>query len=199
MRNPLRRDNPTVPIEEDPQLAFADSPAWEDWLAQNHATEKGLWLRIAKKGTGIPSVTYDEALDVALCYGWIDGQRRSLDEAFFLQRFTPRRKGSAWSKRNVAKVAQLAERMHPAGQAEIDAAQNDGRWAAAYDSPKNMAIPDDLLAALDQNPAAKALFATLKKAEIFSIAYHLHQAKTPETRARRIATFIAKLERGEEG
>lgn len=188
-----------MPIEDDPKIPFPTAEAWRQWLAQNHETHRGLWLQIAKKGTGIPSITYDEALDAALCYGWIDGQRRSLDEAYFLQRFTPRRAASIWSKRNVAKVAQLTEsgRMQPAGLAEVEAAQRDGRWQAAYDSPKDMAVPEDLLAALEQNPRAKSLFATLKKAEVFSIAFNLHQAKTPETRARRIATFIAKLERGE--
>lgn len=135
---------------EAPIKAFASATEWEQWLAEHHQTEPRLWLQIAKKTSGISTVTYDEALDVALCHGWIDGQRKSYDGDYFLQKFSPRRPGSLWSKRNVAKVSKLIEasRMRHAGFVEVDAAQQDGRWQAAYDSQRTMAIPEDFMSAL---------------------------------------------------
>lgn len=182
-----------------PILLFASVPLLEEWLAEHHSQPTGIWIKFAKKASGIASVTYDEALDVALCYGWIDGQRKSLDDKFFIQRFTPRRPRSLWSKRNVDKVATLiaAGRMQPAGLAEIAAAQQDGRWEAAYDSQKNMVVPADFLQALEENPPAKAFFATLNKSAVFAIGWRLTTAKQPATRQRRLAALLAMLERGE--
>ncbi|RYG48441.1 bacteriocin-protection protein [bacterium] len=179
---------------------FASAAAWEAWLAENHASTQAIWLQIAKKGSGIETVTYDEALDIALCYGWIDGQRRTHCEKYFIQRFTPRRPRGLWSKRNVAKVAELIEagRMRPSGLAEIEAAQRDGRWAAAYDSQKDMVVPEDFLLAVRASAPAAAHFATLKRTGLYVIGFRLHNARTPETRARRFAAMLEKLERGED-
>lgn len=183
---------------EDPAAIFASALEWEQWLATHHRTESVLVLRIAKKASGITTVTYDEALDVALCYGWIDGQRTSFDDDYFQQRFTPRRPGSNWSKRNVGKALQLisAGRMQPAGLAEVAAAQRDGRWQSAYDAQSSMTIPDDFMAALDQNDRASVAFQTLNKSERFAIGYRLQTARTPATRARRLEALITLLESG---
>ena len=153
---------------------------------------------MAKKATGIPTVTYAEALDVALCYGWIDGQRKRVDEQWFIQRFTPRRARSNWSKVNRDKVERLIAdgKMQPAGLREIERAKEDGRWDAAYDSPSAATVPDDLQQALDANPAAAAFFATLNSQNRFAILYRVQDAKRPETRARRIETFVAMLAEG---
>jgi uncharacterized protein YdeI (YjbR/CyaY-like superfamily) len=190
-----------VPAEPDrpPIVAFATPAAWETYLAEHHGDAAGVWLQIAKKGAGVPSVTYAEALDAALCWGWIDGQRRGHDERSYLQRFSPRRARSLWSKRNREHVARLraAGRMRPPGEAEIERAQADGRWEAAYDPPSTAAVPDDLQAALDASPAAAASFATLNSANRYAILWRLQTAKRPETRARRVAQFVAMLERGE--
>jgi uncharacterized protein YdeI (YjbR/CyaY-like superfamily) len=182
-----------------PILPFASVALWEQWLSEHHTRRDGVWLKMAKQASGIASVTYDEALDVALCYGWIDGQRKPVDSEFFLQKFTPRRPKSLWSKRNIAKVAELtaARRMQPAGLAEVEAARRDGRWAAAYDSPKNMVVPEDFLQALRENQQALAFFTTLSKANVHAIAWRLQTAKQPETRKRRFAALLAMLERGE--
>jgi uncharacterized protein YdeI (YjbR/CyaY-like superfamily) len=184
---------------EQPELTFASPEAWEAWLAEHHAGSDGVWIRFAKKGSGVPSVRYAEALDVALCYGWIDGQTKGIDDAWYRQRFTPRRERSMWSKRNRDKVAALIEagRMQPAGQAEIDRAKADGRWDAAYDSPKDATVPDDLRAALDASPAAAAEFERLDGINRYAILHRTQTAKKPETRARRIAQFVAMLEQGE--
>lgn len=183
----------------EPVLAFASAADWQAWLYQHHGEPGGVMLKIAKKASGIPSVTHDEALDVALCYGWIDGVRRSLDDQYFLQKFTPRRARSLWSKRNIDKVAKLeaAGRMHPSGLAEVERAKQDGRWEAAYDSPANMPVPEDFLQALAGNARAQATFQTLNKANLFAIAFRLHTAKRPETRQRRLEQMLATLERGE--
>jgi uncharacterized protein YdeI (YjbR/CyaY-like superfamily) len=180
-------------------LAFATAADWQTWLGQNYGETAGVMMKIAKKSTGIPSVTHDEALDVALCYGWIDGVRKPFDDQYFLQKFTPRRIRSLWSKRNIDKVGKLeaAGRMHPAGRAEVERAKQDGRWAAAYDSPANMPVPDDFLQALAKNPSAETTFQTLNKANHFAIAFRLHTAKRPETRRRRLEQMLATLERGE--
>lgn len=180
-------------------MPFSDAAAWEEWLTHNHISESEIWIKLAKKGSGIPSVTYGEAVDGALCYGWIDGQRKSHDENYFIQKFTPRRSKSIWSKINVAKVAQLIEsgRMQVAGLAEVEAAKKEGRWDAAYDSPKNMEIPADLLLALEKNKVAKTHFEKMSKTALFSVCFRLHKAKKQETRERQIAALIEKLNRGE--
>ena len=182
----------------DPVIAFESQAAWEAWLVEHHAASNGVWVKIAKKASGIPTVTHAEALEVALCYGWIDGQRNRLDDQWFLQRFTPRRSRSNWSKINRAKAEQLISegRMQPAGLREVERARADGRWDAAYDAPSVAAVPDDLQRALDENPAAAASFATLNSRNRFAILYQLQDAKRPETRARRIEKFIAMLNEG---
>jgi uncharacterized protein YdeI (YjbR/CyaY-like superfamily) len=183
---------------DDPVLAFESPAAWEEWLAREHASQNGIWVKIAKKATGIPTVTHAEAIDVALCYGWIDGQRKPFDDQWFLQRFTPRRARSRWSKINRDKVERLiAEgRMQPAGRREIDRAKADGRWDAAYDAPSTATLPDDLQQAFDANPAAAAFFATLNSQNRFAILYRVQDAKRSDTRARRIETFVAMLAEG---
>jgi uncharacterized protein YdeI (YjbR/CyaY-like superfamily) len=182
-----------------PVQSFATQPEWLAWLAEHHDSGKGIWIKFAKKASGIPTITYDQALEDALCYGWIDGQTKGLDETYYLQKFTPRRPKSIWSKRNVGIVDQLIEagRMQPAGQAAIDAAKADGRWDRAYDSSSNMIMPDDLQAALDANPKAKAFYETLNKTNTYAILWRIQTAKKPETRAARIQKLVAMLERGE--
>lgn len=181
------------------QLAFPTAEAWEQWLEANHADAAGVWVVIAKKGSGIESVRYPEVLDVALCFGWIDGRREALDESRFLQRFTPRRPRSRWSRINREKVERLTEegRMRPAGLQAIALAQADGRWEAAYESARRIAIPDDLQRELDARPKAKEFFARLNAQNRYAILYRLADAKRPETRARRLAKFVAMLEAGE--
>jgi uncharacterized protein YdeI (YjbR/CyaY-like superfamily) len=182
-----------------PIIAFASPEEWEAWLAQQHASSSGLWLKMAKKATGIPSITYEQALDVALCYGWIDGQKDSFDEQYWLQRFTPRRPKSRWSKVNREKVTALLAggRMKPAGLREVERAQSDGRWDAAYDRQSVATVPTDLQLALDQNDRAREFFATLNSANRYAILYRIAEAKTPETRARRIEKFVAMLNEGQ--
>jgi uncharacterized protein YdeI (YjbR/CyaY-like superfamily) len=181
-------------------LPFASAESWRAWLAEHHGgTPDGLWLKIAKKGTGIDTVTYPEALDEALCYGWIDGQKGSFDESWFLQRFTPRRARSRWSVVNTRKALALIEqgRMQPAGLREVEAAKADGRWANAYESQSRIQVPEDLQAAFDANPKAAEFFATLTGQNRYAVLYRIHDAKRPQTRADRIAKFVAMLERGE--
>jgi uncharacterized protein YdeI (YjbR/CyaY-like superfamily) len=182
-----------------PKIFFASPAEWERWLADNHAVSDGVWIKMAKKGSGIDSVRYPEVLDGALCFGWIDGRREALDERHFLQRFTPRRTASRWSRINRDKAEQLiAEgRMRPAGLSEVGLAQADGRWEAAYDGQKTIAVPDDLQRELDARPHAKAFFAELTSQNRYAILYRLQDAKRPETRARRLAKFVAMLEAGE--
>lgn len=172
---------------------------WEAWLRANHATSTGIALLIAKKGSAFSSPTQPEALDVALMFGWIDAVRNALDDDFYVQTYTPRTKRSPWSIVNQGKVAALIEagRMHPAGQAEIDRAKADGRWDAAYAGSKDIVEPDDLLAALDASPTAKAFYATLSSQNRYAILFRLHQVKRAETRERNLAKFIAQLEVGE--
>ena len=181
-----------------PISSFASREAWEAWLAEQHASSRGLWLKIAKKASGIPTVSFPEALEAALCYGWIDGQRAAFDGQYFLQRFTPRRPKSRWSKINCDRVAELIERglMQPAGLREVERAKADGRWEAAYDGPRNATVPDDLQRELDKHEAARAFFATLNSTNRFAILYRVQDARTPETRARRIAQFVAMLREG---
>lgn len=180
-------------------VSFESTRAWESWLSEHHASSKGVWIKIARKTAGIPSVTYDELVGVALCYGWIDSQAGSYDESDWLQRFTPRGPRSKWSKINRAKVGELIEsgRMQPAGLAAVELAKKTGAWERAYDSPSSSAVPDDLRAALDANPEAAAFFETLNSSNRYAILYRVHDAKRPETRARRIAKFIEMLSRGE--
>lgn len=182
-----------------PILLFDDAGAWETWLAEHHATSPGLWLRLAKKNAPLRSVTYPEALDAALCYGWIDGQKKSFDEHTWLQKFTPRGPKSLWSKINRDRVDALAAagRMQPAGLAAVERAKADGRWDAAYDSQRTATVPDDFQAALDRSPRAAEFFATLNGANRYAILFRVQTAAKPETRAKRIATLIAMLERGE--
>ena len=182
-----------------PILPFANKRKWADWLARQHDKSAGVWLKLAKKGFDIPSVTYEEALDVALCYGWIDGQKKGFDEQYWLQKFTPRGPRSIWSKINTEKAEKLiaSGEMQPAGLKAIEAARQDGRWDAAYVSQKNISIPEDFQAALDTNKKAKAFFAVLKSAERYSFLFRIQNAKKPETRARRIQQFVQMLERGE--
>jgi uncharacterized protein YdeI (YjbR/CyaY-like superfamily) len=181
-----------------PQLPFASVADWEAWLEENHDSA-GVWIVMAKKDSGIDSVRYPEVLDSALCFGWIDGRREALDERRFLQRFQPRRPRSRWSRINRDKAERLiAEgRMRPPGLAEVERARADGRWEAAYEAQSASAVPDDLQAELDARPEAAAFFATLNSQNRYAIIYRLHEAKRPETRARRLAKFVAMLEAGE--
>jgi len=185
--------------DELPVLPFASAEAWEAWLEREHVRASGVWLQIAKRSSGIATVTYAEALDVALCFGWIDGQKRAFDASWFLQRFTPRKRSSRWSQINVQHAERLiaAGRMRPAGFAQVEAARADGRWEAAYAGQRSATVPADLQAALDANPAAAAFFATLRGANRYAILYRVEDAKRPETRARRIDRFVAMLARGE--
>jgi len=174
---------------------FPDAAAWEAWLAERHDTSAEAWLRIAKKGSGLASIVIGDALDVALCYGWIDGQRRSLDEVSFLQRYCPRRPRSAWSQVNVAKIEVLtgAGRMRPPGIAQVEAAKADGRWEAAYESQRNAEVPPDLAAALAGDPEAAAAFEKLGRSDRYWIILQLLKARTPDTRAKVLARSIERL------
>jgi len=188
-----------VAADELPQIAFASDAEWEAWLEQHHADSPGVAMKIAKKASGIPSVAYPEVLDIAICFGWIDGRRNALDDRYFLQRFTPRRARSRWSQINRDKAEALikAGRMRPAGLAEVERAKSDGRWAAAYGGQRAMGVPEDLQRELDARPQAAAFFAQLSSQNRYSILYRLHDAKRPETRARRLEQFVAMLEAGE--
>jgi uncharacterized protein YdeI (YjbR/CyaY-like superfamily) len=182
-----------------PEIFFPSGAEWDDWLEDNHAESDGVWVKIAKKGAGIDSVRYPEVLESALCFGWIDGRREALDELHFLQRFTPRRPRSRWSRINREKAEQLIadDRMRPAGLAEVERARADGRWKAAYEGQRSITVPDDLRRELDARPKAKAFFAKLSSQNRYAILYRLHEAKRPETRARRLEKFVAMLEAGE--
>lgn len=180
-------------------VAFADADAWDAWLAANHERQEGVWIRMAKKASGITSVTHPDAIDVALCWGWIDGQRKGLDATWFLQKFTPRRTRSLWSRVNVAKAEALiaAGRMRPPGLAEIERAKADGRWDAAYAPATAAEVPDDLQAVLATRPEAKAFFETLTGANRYAVLWRLMTAKTERTRAARLEKIVAMLEAGE--
>jgi uncharacterized protein YdeI (YjbR/CyaY-like superfamily) len=182
-----------------PTLAFATAAEWEAWLREHHDSAPGVWIKFARKGSGVASVTYMEALHAALCFGWIDGQARGGDAAFYSQRFTPRRARSIWSKRNREFATALISsgRMQPAGLREVERAKADGRWDAAYDAPSTATVPDDLRAALDAAPAAAAFFETLNAQNRYAILHRIQTAKRAETRARRIETFVAMLARRE--
>jgi len=183
-----------------PELVVRDAAAWRRWLGEHHAQPHGVWLVLAKKGTTKPtSLTYDQALEEALCYGWIDGQAGRRDEATYRQRFTPRRQRSLWSKRNTERAERLlAEgRMHPAGIAEVERAKADGRWAAAYPGSQEIEVPPELAAALTASPAALATFEALGSQNRYAILYRLRTAKRADTRARLLEGFVAMLARGE--
>jgi uncharacterized protein YdeI (YjbR/CyaY-like superfamily) len=182
-----------------PTIAFRTQAAFEEWLEAEHASAPGLWVKFAKKGSGVESVTYPEARDSALCFGWIDGQAASLDETYWLQRFTPRRPRSRWSRINRERVAELtaAGRMRPAGLAEVERAKADGRWEQAYASPGSAVVPEDLRAALDADPVAAEAFAGLDGRNRYAILYRIGDAKRPQTRAARIEKFVGMLRRGE--
>ncbi|HEV2859128.1 MAG TPA: YdeI/OmpD-associated family protein [Solirubrobacterales bacterium] len=185
--------------DELPIRLFAGPVELEAWLEKNHGSCDGVWLKIAKKGAAEPSVTYAEALELALCFGWIDSQKRGFDEQHFLQRFTPRRPRGRWSKINREKAEALIESgaMRPAGLAEVEAAKADGRWEAAYEGQRTATVPPDLQRELEANPAAGEFFASLDSANRYAIVYRLEEAKKPETRERRLRKFVAMLERGE--
>ncbi|KAL0935656.1 uncharacterized protein CTRU02_210247 [Colletotrichum truncatum] len=178
-----------------PILLFENQAAWEAWLVDHHTQTSAVWLQISKKNAPTPTVSYDEALDVSLCYGWIDGQRKSHDEQHFIQRFTPRRKNSLWSKRNVDKVARLTElkRMRAPGQAEVDAAKVDGRWDRAYSSASLMEVPLDFQTALEENLSARKFFDALNRTQRYAFLWRIETTKRPETRKRKIAQFIDVL------
>jgi len=183
-----------------PELIVRDAAAWREWLANHHADPTGVWLVLAKKGTEKPtSLTYDQALEEALCHGWIDGQAGRRDEATYRQRFTPRRRRSAWSKRNTGIAERLIaeDRMRPAGHTEVEQAKADGRWEAAYAGPARMEVPADLAEALAAEPKAQAMFEGLNSQNRYAILYRIATAKRAETRARKIEQFVAMLSRGE--
>jgi len=184
--------------KELPILSFASAALFERWLAAHHQLA-GVWIKMAKKASGIASVTHDEALDVALCFGWIDGQRNGHDDSYFLQKFTPRRPKSLWSKRNTAKITKLtaAGRMRPSGLAEVAAAKRDGRWKAAYAGSKEMVFPKDFRKAVEKDKKARMFLSTLSKTNLYAIAWRLETAKTPETRQRRFAALLAMVGKGE--
>jgi len=178
-----------------PIIAFATQQDWEEWLKEHHVDTRGVWLKIAKKDAGIPSVSYPEALEEALCYGWIDGQKATFDAQYYLQKFTPRRPKSIWSKVNCDKVAALLAlgRMRAAGIRQVELAKADGRWEAAYDSQSKMTVPDDFQQELDNNEKAKEFFNTLNSVNRYAILFRIQTAKKPETRSARISKFIEML------
>jgi uncharacterized protein YdeI (YjbR/CyaY-like superfamily) len=184
---------------EMPIVSFASAGAWASWLSSHHGSSRGAWLKIAKKGSGQPSVTYAEALEACLAWGWIDGQKRGLDETWWLQKVTPRGPKSLWSKINCQKTTALIEtgKMKPAGLAEVERAKHDGRWERAYDSQKTVTVPPDLAKALAANPRASRFFDTLESHNRYAVLFRVHGAKTPETRARRIEQFVAMLAKHE--
>lgn len=188
-----------APAGELPMAAFEHPRAWAEWLAANHASSRGVWMKLAKKGSGVASITYPEALDVALAWGWIDGQKRSHDETAWLQKFTPRGARSIWSKVNREKALALIASgdMQPSGLAEVERAQKDGRWEAAYDSPSRATVPEDFAAALAANARAAGFFSTLNAANRYAMLFRIQTVKKAETRARRIAQFVEMLARHE--
>jgi len=189
----------TERVPHDTPIECSSAASWARWLKRHHASAAGVWLRIAKKESGIASIDYPAALEEALCWGWIDGQRKSEDAQYFLQRFTPRTRRSIWSQINRAKVLKLIDegRMQPAGHAEIERAKADGRWDAAYEGVSAATVPPDLQAALDANKKAAKFFATLDSRNRYAVLFRTQGAKKPETRARRIAQFVEMLAKGE--
>ena len=184
-----------MPADKLPVVGFDGPAEWEAWLAGQHQAVAGVWLKIARKGAGQPGPSYADALDVALCYGWIDGQKAGLDEDYWLQRFTPRKPGSRWSKINTDRAAALIEagRMHPAGLREVELAKADGRWEQAYAGQRDAAVPEDLRQALDANPAASEFFETISSVNRYAILYRIQAVKRAETRARKIEQYVQML------
>lgn len=182
-----------------PVLSFKSSGSFREWLSENHSSPTGIWLRIYKVKSGIATVTYAEALDVALCFGWIDGQKNTFDDDSWIQKFTPRRPRSLWSKKNREHVERLTQLgfMQPSGVEEVEAAKADGRWDKAYDSQSTMVIPSDFLKELSKHKKAEAFFQTLNKTNVFAIVWRLQTAKKPETRERRMNAILDKLKKGE--
>ncbi len=189
----------TTSEKEIATVSFASPKEFEAWMKQNHSKVRGLWVQLYKKDSGEKTITYAEALDVALCYGWIDSQKKSNDEKSYLQKFTPRRTNSLWSKVNRKHVERLIQekRMQPSGVAEVEAAQKDGRWEKAYDSSRTTEMPEDLLARLKKDKKAHAFFKTLTKANIYAITWRLQTAKKPETREKRMETILEMLRNGQ--
>ena len=187
-------------MPDEPKIvAFDTAEAFEAWLSERHANCAGIWLKIRKKGLGTVALDYSQALDVALCFGWIDGQKRAFDDEWWLQKFTPRKPNSKWSKINCGRVAALLDqgRMRPAGLVQVERAKADGRWQAAYDGARTAQVPDDLAAALAASPATAAFFETLDGRNRYAILYRIQDVKKAETRARRIEKYVAMLARGE--
>jgi uncharacterized protein YdeI (YjbR/CyaY-like superfamily) len=181
-----------------PIHTFSTAKEWRTWLTKNHSQKEGIWLRFFKKDSGMQGIAYAEALDEALCYGWIDGQVKKYDGKSWVQKFTPRRPRSMWSKRNREHVARLitAKKMRAPGLREVEAAKKDGRWDGAYDSPKDMQVPADFLSVVNKDAQLRAFYATLNRANTYAIAFRLNTAKKPETRARRFAALVALLKQG---
>ena len=194
-----KKPAPKAPAPEAPTVSFATPALWAEWLAAHHAASRGVWLKLAKKGSGVASVTYAEALEVALTWGWIDGQKRAHDDAAWLQKFTPRGAKSLWSQVNRDKALALiaSGAMMPPGLAEVERAKGDGRWDAAYEPQSRATVPDDLAAALATNPRAAAFFATLNGANRYAVLFRVHNSKKPETRAKNVARFVEMLARHE--
>jgi len=186
-------------MKDEPIVLFKTQAEWHDWLDRNYSQQEGIWLLFAKKSSKKVSLTYPEAMEEALCYGWIDGLTHAHDEDFYALRYTPRRKTSVWSKVNIAKVEALiaAKRMQPSGFAVIETAKASGSWQNAYESSKDMTVPEDFQKELDKNPKAKEFFASLNKINIYTILFRIQTAKKPETRAARITNLIEKLNKGE--
>ena len=198
--NNLHEPNIQISKKADYQIiAFGLQSEFADWLEQNHNTENGIWIRFFKKNSKTATIVYEEALDVALCYGWIDGQVKKFDEISYLQKFTPRRRKSMWSKRNKEHVARLEQegRMKYSGIREVEAAKEDGRWELAYDSPGNMEIPADFIREISKNPKAQTFFETLNKTNLYTIGWRLQTAKNPQTRLKRMIAIIEMLEKEE--
>ena len=192
--NKIQSNKPDLPV-----IPFVSAAIWEQWLEQNHIISKGIWLQFYKKGSGIASVTYAEALDVALCYGWIDAQLKSIDELCYKQRFTPRRPKSIWSKRNIEHIARLTAeaRMKPAGLKQVEAAKADGRWEQAYDSPRSMTLSPDFVLELQKDKKALMFYESLSKTNKYAIAWRIQTAKRPETREKRVKEILEMLARQE--
>jgi len=183
---------------DNPVLAFESARAWEGWLEENHARSEGIWMKIAKGPKGAPSVSYAQALEAALCYGWIDGQKRKLDDSWWLQKFTPRGPKSIWSRVNREKAVALEKngRMKPAGFSAMERAKADGRWTAAYDPQRDAGVPPDLQKELERSPRAREFFSTLSSVNRYAILFRIHTAKRPETRERRLRQFVEMLKKG---
>ncbi len=195
----IKKSSNIKPVENIKVIGFKNSKEWNDWLSINHSDSSGIWMRFYKKDSGIKSITHNEALDEALCYGWIDGQLKGYDEKSWLQKFTPRRAKSIWSKRNIELAEKMIKlgKMKPPGLKEIKEAKKDGRWEKAYDSPSNMIVPDDFMKELSKDKNAMKFFNSLNKANKYAVAWRLQTAKKPETRDKRMKNILGMLSKGE--